>query len=322
MKTEFSPITGKPMKIISENEKVVFRGEEYSYIHFSYLCGDSKECFTTTELDGVNINQVYNAYRERHRYPFPDEIRALRVYYGVSAAMMSEIMGFGTNQWRYYEADKVPSESNARAICAIRSKSVFLDFLEASKIKIGEKAYTKIRERVDGLPNFIKPASPSEKSGYVSFSSKKTAEAIKYFTSKLGKTFVTKMNKLLFYADFLTYKREGFGMTGMEYRAITYGPVPNGFGSIYDNASGVECEDYIYPNGTSGILLQSSQSPDMSVFSETEKEILEEVCERFRDSSAGEISAISHKEKGWIECNGDKKLIPYSYAFELNDSEF
>ncbi len=125
------------------------------------------------------------------------------------------------------------------------------------------------------------------------------------------------MNKLLFYADFLKYKREGFGMTGLEYRAIKFGPVPNRFGAVYDKAEGVEYEDFVYPNGMSGTLLQSDEVPDMDVFSDVERQVLEEVCTRFAKSTAGEISEKSHLEKGWKECSTGRCLIPYSYAFDM-----
>lgn len=318
-RVELSPITGRPMTLVAEPDSVEFRGEKFYYIHLAYRCEESGEQFTTTELDGVNVNQVYNAYRARHGFPFPNEIIELRNYYGVSAAMMSDIMGFGANQWRYYEGDKVPSESNARAISAIRNKSVFLDFLESSRISIGDKAYFKIKERVEGLSDYVRPSTPNECSGYVSYSAKKTTEAIKFISSRLGNVFVTKMNKLLFYVDFIKYKREGFGLTGLEYRAITYGPVPDKYGEVYSRAEGVEMEEFIYPNGTSGILLHANEEPDMSVFSETEKEVLLEVCERFAEYSAGEISDQSHREKGWQECSKDRAFIPYSYAFDMEN---
>ncbi len=318
MKEELSPITGKPMFIVAEKDTVEFRGEPYSYTHFAYRCEDSGEQFTNDELDEVNTNQVYNAYREKHGYPFPREIAALRQYYGVSASMMSEIMGFGANQWRYYESGKVPNESNARAITAIRNKSVFLDFLESAKQTIGEKAYNKIKTHTEALPEYNRPSKPLIINGYTPYSPQKTAEAIKYFCKGLDGVFVTKMNKLLFYTDFIKFKRQGYGLTGLEYRAITHGPVPIGYGEIYSRAEGIEMEEFIYPNGTSGILLQSKESPNMEIFSDEEKEILKEVSNHFRDYSAGKISEQSHQERGWIECFKEKKTIPYSYAFDMN----
>ncbi|MDE6239881.1 MAG: XRE family transcriptional regulator, partial [Muribaculaceae bacterium] len=99
MKEELSPITGRPMVLVTETDSAEFRGEKFFYTHLAYRCQDSGQQFTTTELDEVNVNQVYNAYRQKHGFPFPQEIIQLRNHYGVSASMMSEIMGFGANQW-------------------------------------------------------------------------------------------------------------------------------------------------------------------------------------------------------------------------------
>lgn len=304
-------------KLVTEYRTVNLRGEDYTYLH-TYIVDEDGETWTTTELDNVNYPRLYNQYRAAHRYPFPDEITAIRKHYGVSAAMMSQILGFGTNQWRLYEDGALPNLSNARTIAAIRSKSTFLELLEMAKNEIGDKAYEKIRERVSGLHEYVCPEHPSENNGYISLSRSKMAEVVKFFISQLGGVFVTKMNKLLFYSDFLTYRRTGFGLTGLEYRAMQYGPVPDHYGEVYSRVDGVDMEDFIYPNGTSGQLLQSSSLPDMSVFTETETEVLSEVCERFKNATSGEISEASHDEKGWKECSAQKSLIPYSYAFDLS----
>ena len=78
-----------------------FRKEEYSYIHTGII-DENGDQWTTTELDEANLFQVYNQYRVRHAIPFPDEICAIRRHYGLSAAMMSRILGFGINQYRMY----------------------------------------------------------------------------------------------------------------------------------------------------------------------------------------------------------------------------
>lgn len=305
-------------RLIREQRIESFRGEEFDCLHFA-IKDVNDEMWTTTELDECNQNQIYNSYRQRHSFPFPDEIKALREYYGVSAAKMSEIMGFGANQWRYYEDGMVPSVSNARAIVAIRQKKVFLDFLDSSRNVIGDKAYSRIKDNVESKDEFQKPQSPTEISGFVSFSTEKVSEIVKYFISELGSTFVTKMNKLLFYSDFIHYKHTAGGITGIQYKAMPYGPVPERFGALYDSLSAVECEDFVYPNGTGGVRLTSTEAPDLSLFSEQEIAVLKEVCNRFQNSSAGEISDVSHKEKGWLECKANRSLIPYSYAFDLNE---
>ena len=61
----------------------------------------------------------------------------------------------------------------------------------------------------------------------------KLKNVILYLLDKCGNTFNTKMNKLLFYTDFLSYKQYGKGITGLTYNAIQYGPVPLRWDRVY-----------------------------------------------------------------------------------------
>ena len=314
--TEIKFVDGE--RLFTEPRTVVFRKEQFDYIHVGIM-DKNGETWTTTELDKTNTNQIYNQYRIHHGIPFPDEICALRKYYGLSVLKMSEILGFGANQYRYYENGEIPSISNARMLIAIRDKHTFLSFLEASTHIIGEKDYAKIYKRIMGLPEYKSPVKqPSALSGYVSYSSAKVAATIKYFIQEMEGVFVTKMNKLLFYADFLCYRRKGYGLTGMQYAALPYGPVPENWGGVYDSIPDIRMDEYVFPDMTSGIELNSETKPDLDIFDDIEISVLKDVTERFKDTKAGEISQISHKEKGWMDNHEGKKCIDYSYAFDLS----
>ncbi len=80
------------------------------YIHTGII-DEEGDMWTTTEMDEANIFQVYNQYRVKHGIPFPDEISGIREHYGLSAAKMAQILGFGINQYRMYEDGEVPSVS-------------------------------------------------------------------------------------------------------------------------------------------------------------------------------------------------------------------
>ena len=58
-----SPITGKEMLLIKESRILTFRNKEFEVVYHHYKCEDSEEFFTTTELDEINLNQLYNQYR-------------------------------------------------------------------------------------------------------------------------------------------------------------------------------------------------------------------------------------------------------------------
>ena len=304
-------------KYFQEVRTTTFRKEEYSYIHTGII-DENGEMWTTTEMDEANIFQVYNQYRVRHGIPFPDEISGLREHYGLSAAKMSQILGFGINQYRMYEDGEVPSVSNARTIIAAREKEVFMSFVEASKSEMSEQEYQRIRKKVKAANGDYKPiVQPSEYTGFRSLSTDKVANVVRLIISTIGSTFVTKMNKLLFYADFIHYKKHGYGITGITYKALPFGPVPEHWGTLYSFLSGVDMEEFVYPSGQSGIKLEANENTD-NILNESELSTIEKVCALFSNMSAGEISQTSHLEKGWIENKDNRSAISYQNAFSLN----
>ena len=117
--------TGKPLRVIYEPDTIKFRGEDFDCMYISFRDDELDEGYTTTESDSVWWNQVTNQYREKHGIPYQDEIIALRERYGVSAAKMSVILGFGANQYRLYEDGEVPSESNGKMIRSAMNPRVF-----------------------------------------------------------------------------------------------------------------------------------------------------------------------------------------------------
>ena len=145
-----SPFTGKEMTLVHEKRTWVFRGEEYEYMHSAWKCEDSGELFTTDEMDDDSFIQVTNQYRVKYGIPFTEEIIAVRERYGLSAAKMSQILGIGVNQWRYYEAGEVPSVSNGRMIRSIMRPDVFLGYVECAKNVLGDHDYRKIVAKVSG----------------------------------------------------------------------------------------------------------------------------------------------------------------------------
>mgnify|MGYP001030986300 FL=1 len=305
-------------RFFQEERTALFRKEEFAYMHTGIIDEDG-EMWTTTELDEANLSQVYNQYRVRHGIPFPDDIAALRKHYGLSAAKMSQILGFGINQYRMYEEGEVPSISNARTIIAAHEKSIFLSFLEATKADLTETEYIRIHKKVENaVGDCIITTSPSAYSGYRSLSKKKIAAVCHMIISRMGSVFVTKMNKLLFYIDFIHYKRHGFGITGLSYKALQYGPVPERWGSVYAAIPGIEMAEFVYPSGQSGIRLEIHNPIDHFSLDEKETDTVKSVCQLFGDISAGEISEISHREHGWISNHTDRSAISYQEAFALH----
>ena len=54
-----SPLTGKEMKLMSEPSTLNYRGKQYNVNHHFYLCELSNEQFTTTDLDEINLEDLF-----------------------------------------------------------------------------------------------------------------------------------------------------------------------------------------------------------------------------------------------------------------------
>ena len=61
-----SPITGKEMKLMSEKRILKYRGKEFEVLVSFYKCEDSGEQFTTNELGGETLKQVYDKYDKQN----------------------------------------------------------------------------------------------------------------------------------------------------------------------------------------------------------------------------------------------------------------
>lgn len=141
------------------------------------------------------------------------------------------------------------------------------------------------------------------------------------FFSANSQTWKTKLNKLLFYTDFLAFKNSGFGISGLEYRAITYGPVPSNFESLYEIISKGDLlqRDYTEENGYEGSYFIPKLTFNELLFNSFELEIMQRVSDFFKWDNATEIKDKSHKELAWKENIEDKKIISYKdYGFFIS----
>ena len=327
-----SPFTGKEMKLAKKKRTVSFRKQEIEYINLSHFCEQSQENFVSTELEELNIKQIHNKYRELNNIPFPEEIKKLRHRYGLSAAKMSELFGFGPNQYALYEGGDMPSISNAKSISLALDPLVFKKMIEDNKAIIKEKESRSILSKInmemsDETEFFIEDYllgdnNPTSFTGYKTPSFKKLSNMTIFFAEHL-KPYKTVLNKLLFYADFGHYKNFASSITGCRYAAIPFGPVPDKFNSLFDKMRSdcfINVEYQEYQNGSLGEKFSpnSKFAFDSSLFEKTELEVMEKVKEQFKGKSTKAVVEISHQEAAWLENQEDKSLINYEHAFDLN----
>jgi putative zinc finger/helix-turn-helix YgiT family protein len=330
-----SPVTGKEMMLTKERRSVTFRKEPFEIVFLCYKCQDSGESFTTKELDELNVRQVHSLYRAKHCLPFPEDIKRIRNKYGLPASRMSEILGMGINTIRNYESGEMPSLSNARLIQMAENPADFIHLVdlcetipEKTKSGILANARKLIKEsenevKVRHFLELIKWNSQGNVfTGFVKPDLEKITEMVMFFSEKLS-PWKTKLNKLLFYADFAMFGKFVNAISGAKYRAINMGPVPENYDTLFDfmkNKGHIDIEYSLFSDGNVGERFRpaTGRSFNSSVFSKEELDVLNLVCEQFRSITAKEIVEISHKEQAWIQNHQGKSLIEYTFGFELS----
>ena len=324
------PFTGGTVKLYTEKMEITFRKEQFTVIAQYYTCDDTGEEFTTTEQDELTINQAYNQYREKYGIPFVEEINEILEKYGISAAKMSKILGFGDNQYLKYTKGEMPNVSNGRQMAQIKDVIEFKKLLHIARNEFTPKEFQKIEKKISPLQdinnNFMEQLisdsifQSNDKTiytGYVQPKIDKIKNIVLYFVNKCNGVFETKLNKLLFYSDFLCFKETGKGLSGLTYKAIQFGPIPQKYSTIYDNIEGVEFEIIMQMHGNIGKRFIGTEGFDPKLFSEHELSVLERVYDRFKNCNVTQISDESHNEDAWIENQESRSLIRYDYGFKL-----
>jgi uncharacterized phage-associated protein len=324
-----SPFTGKEMKRVYEKRTWNFRGEQYEYEHIAWLCEDSGEQFTDDESDTAGFVQVTNQYRAKYGIPYTDEIIAVRQRYGISAAKMSLILGIGVNQYRLYEQGEVPSVSNGRMIRSIMNPKVMLEMVESSKNELSESEYEKIISKVQAIiasseaykmeqyeTKRIFNTSRGADNGYAQLSLNRLKNIMLYILNRCDEVWCTKMNKLLFYTDFMSYRERGMAMTGLSYRAIDFGPVPERWDRVYSEFPEVRQELRQVGDFVGSVLIASAEAAN-TMFTDAELKVLDAICTHFGKITSREISRISHDEEAWLNHHDKYEYIPFDDAFTI-----
>lgn len=130
--------------------------------------------------------------------------------------------------------------------------------------------------------------------------------------SKIPKT---KLAKLLYLADFAWYYDHSESMSGMQYRKIAYGPVPDTFFRALDELEeagkiSIERKDV---DGKEMFLIseqESNKNEKISTLSPEEIKLMTEIGKKWKDKKTKEIVNFTHNQLPYTLCREDE-IIPY-----------
>jgi len=149
----------------------------------------------------------------------------------------------------------------------------------------------------------------------------KLINAIVYFarnTKNLGKT---KLMKLLYFLDFIHFKQTGKSVTGLDYFAWNFGPVPVALWKELTEGLKPDLGEAVSVARKGDFQhIQAKKQFQDDFFSSRESKILEQVAFIFKDASAEEMVEVTHLENTpWsrtLREKGEKAQIDYLLAID------
>lgn len=160
-------------------------------------------------------------------------------------------------------------------------------------------------------------------SGFKEYDLEKFKNMILYLVKRLDGVLKVKLNKLLWYCDFLHFKETSVSITGSQYIHLKYGQVPDHYELIFANMihEGLLSKSEI-PFQTKEGTQQGEEytaliEPDESIFSEKELQVMDFIADTFREDTSTSIKEKAHREAAYLKCE-DGDIISYEYAKELS----
>lgn len=333
IRTEFCPCCEEDQSIetLERDEEVTVRGEVFTVpaiVHRCTHCGDE---FTrsTDALDPVDT--AFSLYREKHGMLAPSEIREFRRKYELTQKELSSLLGWGAVTLSRYENGALQDAAHDRQLQAAMTveglkKLIHLNpnFLDSdkrerllavldSKRGLRSGMLACIEDRLSEMP-------PCTMNGFRRFSIGRFCAVVESFLQNCS-VYKTKLNKLLFYADFQHFKEFGVSITGCCYARLPHGPVPDDFRTllaVMEEEAGVICTEIIdYPEAAyQGEKIHLCNPANENSLSPDEVNTLNTIRDVFGCFGAREIAEFSHAFKGWQDTE-NAHLISYEYADSL-----
>jgi|GEM_PF-5675420 len=299
-------------EIVIKNKKIVVEAQRKVCSNCNQIKFDKVLDQKFSLLAIKKYNQLYGIKGE--------EIVELRKSFGISQETLGKVLGIAKKTIVAYENEKtVPNDSYYTLIKSLlEDPSKLFDYAKINKNSLTEYESKKIFERNKNLIpsicnpfNFVIKEEASPYNGYQVGNKEKVTKYIQYIASKInGKL---RLAKTLFFADALAYSETASSLTGLQYAAITNGPIPDQFDSMLDYM--INTKKLKLKIEELGNYTQYNYYPMNDVeLKEEEKNYLDRAIAFTNERTAAKLSEITHHLDIW-----KKAEIGQLMTFDLLD---
>ena len=140
--------------------------------------------------------------------------------------------------------------------------------------------------------------------------------------SKDGCITKTKLAKLVYLADFVWFYNHLESMSGMQYRKIRYGPVPDSYFRAVDELF-EDGQIEITPTEDGAMLISQTRNGAkiaLSEISKDEEKLIKSISDKWKDKNTQEIVTFTHNQLPYAVCL-DNEIIPYELITQENPGD-
>lgn len=320
--------------VVEVKETNIFKGREVEYTAVYEYCSATDEFLLNEDMISYNDISMKNAYRSQSGLLTSEEIIDIREKYCITQKDLAVLLGWGEKTITRYEKHQVQDMAHDAVLRKIsEDPEWFMELLENGKDKLSqgafERAYDKVMEeyeiRQDSYlkktirAQYARYMSAIENYGNTKLNFDKIVDVVNYFVNskEIVSLYKVKLMKLLWYADFLSFKRHGNSITGMVYVSQKMGALPICHKSIID-LKGINYEEVEFETGT-GIKFLEAEKHNYVSLTKNDRNVLDTIINKFGKYTTNQIIEQMHKEAAYEETKIND-IIDYKYADQLSIS--
>lgn len=275
--------------------KGVLKGEQYSYPGRKVVCAEcGAEVYVAANEDD-NLKELYNVYRQSHGIISLENILEIPQKYNIGKRPLSLLLGWGEmTVTRYCDGD-MPTKQYSDVLQKIYEEpGYYLSLLEENKGNLkSQSAYEKSKRVTLELLSGQK------------IMASKVDEVIGYLLFQCEDITPLALQKALYYIQGFHYAFMNSFLFAEDCEAWVHGPV---YREIYNRYSGYRFDP-----------IESNGEFDVSVFTESEKAIIDSVIQNLCCYSGKMLERFTHSEMPWLKTRGNLPADAHSTCIISKD---
>jgi putative zinc finger/helix-turn-helix YgiT family protein len=318
--------------VYSQVEHLERNGVLFDCVQY-YTEDENGEDYVDESQIDQNLLLRQDSYRKAIGLLTSQEIKGIRETYHLSQKDFASILGLGEINVARYETKTVQSKTINDIL--VRAKQDPLWFFErfkaystnlsAPKVERSEKAIVDATDSTDVLTAYwddylqaiyLKYRAPSSKNGGCQLNLMAISSIVSLAKEKISDLYKTKLAKILFYCDFVSYRKQGHGLTGLVYIHAPHGALPKGYEEIIRSPLFDVEEKVVFPHGEECLsyLISTRQKNTLSA---NDTALVRDILDAIRQKYTKDLCDYMHSEDAYTKTK-DGQIIDYGYSKTLS----